>query len=260
EKDNISALTQLAVGLTIASMGGDESDITTGVNSSKNAVENNWMVQAAVISWRVIRTNTIGQPVTITAVDVLVGRGLSIAEAESFLTSLTLEQRKLIDLALVDPMGDSNFENAVLKTYDRYGNANQLASESNDKSINSIINDNTLSNTEITSDIANNQIIEKDWQDYFLKNNNKIEEEWHEGAEGKSADSLLKHYNKHGKELKSDSPEHYLNQAKEFAKNLRGARVVKNVKGYTQNVTRYYKNGKYIDIAADKRIVSFGKQ
>ncbi|WP_081298499.1 VENN motif pre-toxin domain-containing protein [Gilliamella sp. wkB108] len=41
EKDNISALTQLAVGLTIASMGGDESDITTGVNSSKNAVENN---------------------------------------------------------------------------------------------------------------------------------------------------------------------------------------------------------------------------
>ncbi|WP_141674428.1 VENN motif pre-toxin domain-containing protein [Gilliamella sp. wkB108] len=41
EKENISALTQLAVGLTIASMGGDESDITTGVNSSKNAVENN---------------------------------------------------------------------------------------------------------------------------------------------------------------------------------------------------------------------------
>ncbi|WP_081298401.1 VENN motif pre-toxin domain-containing protein, partial [Gilliamella sp. wkB108] len=48
EKDNISALTQLAVGLTIASMGGDESDIATGVNSSKNAVENNGLARGVI--------------------------------------------------------------------------------------------------------------------------------------------------------------------------------------------------------------------
>ena len=43
EKENLSALTQLAIGLTIASMGGDCSDIVAGVNSSKNAVENNYL-------------------------------------------------------------------------------------------------------------------------------------------------------------------------------------------------------------------------
>lgn len=60
--------------------------------------------------------------------------------------------------------------------------------------------------------------------------------------------------------MKSDSPEQYLNQAKKFSKQLRGSRVVRDIQGYTENVTKYYKNGKYIDIAPDGRIVSFGKQ
>ncbi|WP_176701216.1 VENN motif pre-toxin domain-containing protein, partial [Gilliamella sp. wkB108] len=67
EKDNISALTQLAVGLTIASMGGDESDIATGVNSSKNAVENNYLKlsearRKAELSW--IKPNWKGEELT----------------------------------------------------------------------------------------------------------------------------------------------------------------------------------------------------
>ncbi|MCX8619133.1 VENN motif pre-toxin domain-containing protein, partial [Gilliamella sp. B2923] len=118
---NISALAQLAAGLAIAAGGGDTGAAGAAIAAGKNAVENNALAQAAMIGWRVLRPGTLGQPVTITALDVLVGKGLSIAEAESFLTSLTFEQRKLIDLALADPIGDSNFENAVLKTYEIYG-------------------------------------------------------------------------------------------------------------------------------------------
>ena len=125
EKQNINALAQLATGLTIAVAGGDVGDAGTAIAAGKNAVENNYLAQATIIAWRVLRPGTFGQQVTITAVDVRVAKGLSIAEAESFLTSLTFEQRKLIDLALVDPMGDSNFENAVLKTYEIYGGSHQ---------------------------------------------------------------------------------------------------------------------------------------
>ncbi|MCX8740007.1 VENN motif pre-toxin domain-containing protein [Gilliamella sp. B2824] len=121
----MSAFAQLTTGLTIAVSGGDVGDAGTAIAASKNAVENNYLAQATIIAWRVLRPGTFGQQVTITAVDVLVAKGLSIAEAESFLTSLTFEQRKLIDLALVDPRGDSNFENAVLKTYEIYGGSHQ---------------------------------------------------------------------------------------------------------------------------------------
>ena len=41
EKENISALAQLATGLAVASVGGDVGDVSTGIAAGKNAVENN---------------------------------------------------------------------------------------------------------------------------------------------------------------------------------------------------------------------------
>ncbi len=41
------------------------------------------------------------------------------------------------------------------------------------------------------------------------------------------------------------------------AKNLRGATRI-DVEGETEGVTRYIKNGPYIDLALDRRIISFG--
>lgn len=94
---------------------------------------------------------------------------------------------------------------------------------------------------------------------YLSNNKNGIEESWHQGSFGLSEDSLQKHFEKHGKEVGATSAEQYLNKAKAFATNLRGSRAV-NINGATDGVTRYYKNGKYIDISSDKKIISFGRQ
>ncbi|OCG38439.1 hypothetical protein A9G25_12160 [Gilliamella sp. Bif1-4] len=48
ERQQISALSQLATGLAIAAAGGDIQDINTGVAAGKNAVENNYFGQAIV--------------------------------------------------------------------------------------------------------------------------------------------------------------------------------------------------------------------
>lgn len=44
-----------------------------------------------------------------------------------------------------------------------------------------------------------------------------------------------------------------MNKAVEFSRNLRGADR-SEVTGFTEGVVRYRKNGRYIDIAPDKRI------
>lgn len=51
--------------------------------------------------------------------------------------------------------------------------------------------------------------------------------------------------------------EQYLNKAQAFANNLRRARSFP-VEGATEGVTRYVKVGRYIDIAPDGSIISFG--
>ncbi|MCT6867181.1 VENN motif pre-toxin domain-containing protein [Gilliamella sp. A7] len=74
EKENISALSQLAAGSVRVD------DVGTAFSSSKNLVENNSLAQDAVIIWRVLRPSVLGQPVTITAADVLIGKNLSDKE------------------------------------------------------------------------------------------------------------------------------------------------------------------------------------
>ena len=54
--------------------------------------------------------------------------------------------------------------------------------------------------------------------------------------------------------------EQYLRKAEEFAKNAKKGSTKSRVRGEVEGVIRYKKNGKYIDIAPDRSIVSFGKQ
>ena len=84
-------------------------------------------------------------------------------------------------------------------------------------------------------------------------------EKWNKGSFDSYEDSLEYHFNKHGKEVQATSKEQYYRKANEFSKNLKGAKQ-KNIQGSTAGVTRYYKNGKYIDLAPDGTIISFGKQ
>ncbi|WP_187359852.1 RHS repeat protein [Chitinolyticbacter meiyuanensis] len=83
------------------------------------------------------------------------------------------------------------------------------------------------------------------------------ETKWHEGSYGSSRQSLVDHFGRHGREVNAATPEQYLRKAEEFARNLRGAQT-RNVNGATEGVVRYMKNGKYVDIARDGRIVSYG--
>lgn len=50
----------------------------------------------------------------------------------------------------------------------------------------------------------------------------------------------------------------YIRKAEGFAQNLRGA-TKSYVDGAVEGAIRYKKNGKYIDIAPDGTIISFGK-
>ncbi|MEX6487828.1 hemolysin [Fusobacterium animalis] len=58
-------------------------------------------------------------------------------------------------------------------------------------------------------------------------------------------------------EVGADSLFQYLRKAKAFSKNLRGAKK-SNVMGATKGVIKYEKNGKYIEIAPNGDIISFG--
>jgi len=82
---------------------------------------------------------------------------------------------------------------------------------------------------------------------------------WSEGSRDSSNDSLLWHFEKHGAEVGARTPKEYLLKALDFAKDLKRVRPY-HVSGYTPNVQRYEKKGKYIDIdETNKKIVSFGR-
>lgn len=80
---------------------------------------------------------------------------------------------------------------------------------------------------------------------------------WHPGGFLSSEDSLEAHYIKHRYQVGATNIVNYFNKAVGFSTNLKGA-TVSNVPGITPGVKRYRKLGKYIDIAPDKRIISFG--
>jgi hypothetical protein len=241
--------------------GSDIQDVNTAIAEGKNAVENNNLARAA---WYLVRPIEIGGAVSINAVDVLMAEGLTAAESKAFLESLNLEQRRLIKLALVDPMGDGFFEDAVLKTYERY--YNDYLKEKDGKGNNTLTGVGSSSaggasglppdddDDKDKSKTGNKSESSSDNQ----QNRKDIEGSWDKGTFDSPEGSLKYHFDKHGKEVGALTPEEYLHKAKVFSQNLKGARKVK-INTPTYGVIRYYKNGKYLDKLGDK-IISFGKQ
>ena len=83
---------------------------------------------------------------------------------------------------------------------------------------------------------------------------------WNKGSFDLAESSLEYHFNKHGAEVGANSPIEYLRKAEGFAQNAKKGSTKSKVSGAVEGTTRYKKNGKYIDIAPDGTIVSFGKQ
>jgi hypothetical protein len=81
---------------------------------------------------------------------------------------------------------------------------------------------------------------------------------WHPGSFDFAGESIVYHYKKHGKEVGAKSAASYLNKAIEWRKTGKKGAKVKSVSGAVYGVKRYSKNGRYIDLAPDGRIVSFG--
>ncbi|WP_288454728.1 polymorphic toxin-type HINT domain-containing protein [uncultured Acinetobacter sp.] len=82
---------------------------------------------------------------------------------------------------------------------------------------------------------------------------------WNEaGSWGES--SLTNHFIKHGAEVGAIDEAQYLRKAQGFSQNLKGAEGGKLVDGPVEGTVRWYKGDKYIDIAPDNTIVSFGKR
>jgi hypothetical protein len=84
-----------------------------------------------------------------------------------------------------------------------------------------------------------------------------IEEFWHPGSYPSSYASLVDHWNRHGDEVNADDVDQYLKKALGFKQNLRRS-VRSYPDGATEGVIRYTKSGRYLDLAPDGRIISFG--
>ena len=82
---------------------------------------------------------------------------------------------------------------------------------------------------------------------------------WDKGSFDSVEDSVARHFYKHGREVGADTVEQYLQKSIDFARNTRNARKTP-VSGATYGVTRYSKNGKYVDLTVDRKIISFGKK
>ncbi|WXZ82744.1 hypothetical protein KST22_06495 [Fusobacterium nucleatum] len=87
----------------------------------------------------------------------------------------------------------------------------------------------------------------------------ELKKKWGGGSFDDVDDSIEHHYKKHGEEVGASDLRQYLRKAKEFARNLKRARIVGRVKGKTPGVIRYEKMGKYIDLAPNGDIISFGE-
>ena len=66
--------------------------------------------------------------------------------------------------------------------------------------------------------------------------------------------SIAYHFEKHGAEVGAESVWRYLRKAEGFAKTLRGATKT----ALDDGATRYTKNGKYVILDENKKILSYG--
>lgn len=81
---------------------------------------------------------------------------------------------------------------------------------------------------------------------------------WHQSVYLFPAENLVVHFKTHGKEVNADTAKSYLNKSIEFRRTAKKGVQGKPVSGYVQGVKRYTKNGRYIDLAPNDKIISFG--
>lgn len=82
---------------------------------------------------------------------------------------------------------------------------------------------------------------------------------WNKGSFDDVGGSAEYHFKKHGKEVGANDLAQYIRKAEEFAKTAKKGSTKSYVDGAVEGTIRYKKNGKFIDIAPDGTIVSFGK-
>ncbi|CAM4398612.1 VENN motif pre-toxin domain-containing protein [Pluralibacter gergoviae] len=284
QKQTISALGTLAAGLAGGLTGGSTADAVAGAQAGKNAVENNYLGKVLVEGCAIAapcRTKVAEQ-----LLEIGVKAGITGVVAKEIADKISAEE--LDHLITLKMTGNDEITSKYLGLLEgKYGSSNTGGNQIVDSgptntggnqtatgNIPSHTGNNQSSgqgatntgNTDGKPDTGGNTTVtpipdgpSADDLAYLSNNKNAIEDSWHQGSFGSSEDSLQKHYEKHGKEVGATSTEQYLRKAQAFADDLKGARKT-NISGATEGVTRYYKNGKYIDIAGNGKIISFGKQ
>ena len=108
----------------------------------------------------------------------------------------------------------------------------------------------------------------EDYHTYFMGElgvlvHNLCKGNWSKGSYDSPQASAADHFARHGREVGAKSLEQYTNKATSFANDVLSKRVKRTfVDGFTDNVYRYKKAGKYVDLVFDgfeHLIVSFGK-
>jgi RHS repeat-associated protein len=74
---------------------------------------------------------------------------------------------------------------------------------------------------------------------------------------GTISSAIKYHFKEHGAQVGARNVVSYMRKALHFAKNLKGAKS-HPVEGLTEGVTRYIKNGRYVDLDPQGKIISFG--
>jgi len=93
----------------------------------------------------------------------------------------------------------------------------------------------------------------------FTELSAELHNQWIKGSFDTLEESLYYHYKTHGAEVGAADLAQYMRKAEEFSRTAKKGSVKSKVSGAVSGVIRYKKNGKYIDLAPDGGIVSFGK-
>jgi hypothetical protein len=84
----------------------------------------------------------------------------------------------------------------------------------------------------------------------------KLMGQWEKSTFKTRSDSLAYHFGKHGADVGATNILQYMRKASAFAQNLKRATVAHLDTG----ATRYTKNGRYIILSAERKILSFGRE
>lgn len=293
QKQMVSTLSSLAGGLAGGLVSGNSDGAVTGAKTAKNAVENNW---AAVVTGTARLTVSGCSKIPscrAAAIEAGLGALFGISTTAITMNDLSDSDRNMVLVAaisndpqlfsILSPEQKAAYESWTGKTVPNTGGEQLAGTDSSGKLENPVPEQSkgtllvtpnpsdekgitNTGNTDGNPDTGGNTTVtpipagpNKDDLAYLSNHKNDIENSWHQGSFDSSENSLQKHFEKHGKEVGATSTEQYLNKAKSFSTNLRGARSA-SISGSTEGVTRYYKNGKYIDITNDGKIISFGRQ